>query len=443
MESEMKNGLPEQVPAEQTSMPAASESLTVEGSCHQLAQYLEDILQDAPQAHLDAAGLCASCRELGEALQSFQHLAEELVAYSTELSKGNLSLDFPESSSCLYGGLKNLHASLKHLTWQANQVSKGDYTQRVSHLGEFSTAFNAMTKQLKEREARLREEIQRARHRAEIIESYSEMLVDLLDQRDEWLLVVDQESRQIVHCNKQPPEGAGSSSFCEGCRHRLSIQSKILEWDASERYKVREVDGEQHTCYRVISFPIEWKERSSCVHIVVDITAEKMNARHLTDKVYHDTDTGIHNRKFLDEYMSRVLLERQNATLCYLDLEGVEDINTSYGHKVGNAYIQNFVETVRKNFRSGDTFARIKDDKFCLVLAGNVKHLIERKMAEILTIFQRNDDRIFCHSCSFKYSIVEVDGEENQLSLEDLLKQAESGIRRQKRKSRTLDFDTW
>ena len=172
-----------------------------------------------------------------------------------------------------------------------------------------------------------------------------------------------------------------------------------------------------------------------------------MNARHLSDEIYQDNDTGIRNRLFLDEFMGQVLRERQNITMCYLDLEGVAEINTAYGREVGDAYIQNFVEIVRKNFRSGDTFARIQDDKFCLMLTGNVKHLIERKMDDILTTFQRNDERVFCHECNFKYSIVEVEGESNMFTLDKLLQQAEEIVQKKKRKHRrkysSLDFDNW
>ena len=310
-----------------------------------------------------------------------------------------------------------------------------------------------MARKLREREAQLQQEIQRARRRAEIIESYTEMLVELLDQRDEWLLVVDEETRQVVHCNKRTPGGGEDGAYCVRCLHRLPIQPRLLEWNGAERYQVWELEeeGERGSCYRIISFPIEWKERPSCVHIVMDITVEKMNARHLKDEIYQDMDTGIRSHQFLDEFMGRVLRERQDITLCYLDLEGVADINTSYGRAVGDAYIQNFVEIVRKNFRSGDTFARIKDDKFCLMLTGNVKHLIERKMTEILTAFQRDDDRVFSHHCNFKYSILEVEGESNLLSLDKLLAEAEADIRRQKGKkpkkprkqSRAFDFDEW
>lgn len=420
-------------------------ALGVEESCKELTRYLEDILRDAPHARLEAERLAEPCRELGAALESFRAMAEELTDYSVQLSKGRLDAEQPQRDSCLYVGLKNLHGNLKQLVNQAGQVAAGDYSQQVSHLGTLSDAFNAMTRQLDDRRAQLRAEVRRAQNRADIIESYTEMLVDLLGQREEWMLVVDEETREIVYCNKRHQDNGQGGDHCETCKHRLPIQSKILEWERTERYKIWEL--EEHNrggCYRIISFPIEWQNRASCIHIVMDVTSEKMNARHLNTQAYHDLDTGIRNGQFLEEFMAQTFRQKQDVTLCYLDLEGVDDINNTYGDKVGDAYIQNFVEIVRKNFRSGDTFARLKDDKFCLALSGNVKHLIERKMAEILAIFQRDDDRIFCHRCNFKYSIIEVVGEENTSTLEELLSGAEAAIRRKKRtRSSSLDFVDW
>jgi PAS domain S-box-containing protein len=40
---------------------------------------------------------------------------------------------------------------LQHLTWQTQQVAKGDYRQRVEFMGNFSMAFNTMVQQLEER----------------------------------------------------------------------------------------------------------------------------------------------------------------------------------------------------------------------------------------------------------------------------------------------------
>ncbi|MCX6359516.1 MAG: response regulator [Armatimonadetes bacterium] len=44
--------------------------------------------------------------------------------------------------------LKNLQATLWHLTWQTQRVAQGDFSQRVSYLVGFSAAFNSVVQQL-------------------------------------------------------------------------------------------------------------------------------------------------------------------------------------------------------------------------------------------------------------------------------------------------------
>lgn len=44
----------------------------------------------------------------------------------------------------LAGTFKALQANLRHMTWQAEQVATGDYSQRVAFLGDFAEAFNRM-----------------------------------------------------------------------------------------------------------------------------------------------------------------------------------------------------------------------------------------------------------------------------------------------------------
>lgn len=82
-----------------------------------------------------------------------------MKTYSEALSRGNLSVKTPPRDNFLCENLKNIHANLNHLTWQAKQVAKGDYSQSVSYLGEFSEAFNTMTRQLQEREESFRERL--------------------------------------------------------------------------------------------------------------------------------------------------------------------------------------------------------------------------------------------------------------------------------------------
>jgi diguanylate cyclase (GGDEF)-like protein len=46
------------------------------------------------------------------------------------------------------GCLKSLQAHLRHLIWQVQMVEKGDFSQEVRFMGEFSSAFNSMVRRL-------------------------------------------------------------------------------------------------------------------------------------------------------------------------------------------------------------------------------------------------------------------------------------------------------
>lgn len=395
-------------------------------NCELLFEYLRGILYDSWIEHFDVTELSEPYRDLGRGFEYLESAVNELVLYSAELSKGNLSVEFPKEYNFLCENLKNLHANLNHLTWQAQQVAKGDYSQHVAYLGEFSTAFNEMTKQLKEREEMLIEAAKKAEQRAEMIEGYNELLVEMLSKRKEWLLVVDRDSKEIIYCNKRKRMGAANDSFCQTCKRRLPIHPELLKWDGREQYKVWEMQGELDTMYRVTSFQMEWKERSSYVHVVVDITDEKRNVRNLTSKANHDPLTGTKNRSFFEEYMDIVLCEELDATLCYLELDGLEYVNETFGRQEGDSYIQNFVEIVKKNFRGGDTFARIGGDEFCVVLTGNMAELMHRKLAEILREFQQEITEKY--PCSFSFGIIEINDKNNKLTLEEILQNAEDNL---------------
>ena len=65
----------------------------------------------------------------------------------------------PPSRNFLASPFKELHSHLQHLTWQAKQVAKGDYSQRVDFLVDFSEAFNFMITSLDNNEKALKKKI--------------------------------------------------------------------------------------------------------------------------------------------------------------------------------------------------------------------------------------------------------------------------------------------
>ncbi len=146
-------------------------------NCELLFEYLRSILYDAKVQPLDINELDEPYRKLGMGLQFLDKAVREMKAYSAALSRGDLSGVMPARDNFLCENLKNIHANLNHLTWQAKQVAKGDYSQTVSYLGEFSEAFNTMTEQLQEREETLKRIAEEEKSHAERAESYSQLLM--------------------------------------------------------------------------------------------------------------------------------------------------------------------------------------------------------------------------------------------------------------------------
>ena len=73
---------------------------------------------------------------------------------------------------------RNLQINLRRLAWQTLQVAKGDYSQRVDFMGEFSESFNLMVEEL----AANREELLRKNRELETV-SQTDPLTGLLNRR--------------------------------------------------------------------------------------------------------------------------------------------------------------------------------------------------------------------------------------------------------------------
>ena len=95
---------------------------------------------------------------------------------------------------------------MRHLTWKTQQIAKGDFSHEVDFMGNFSVAFNSMSRQLKESFVAVRKSRSAAR--------------GLLDATQETLFLLDSEGI-ILAANKtsaqriqmSPGEMVGKSIF--------------------------------------------------------------------------------------------------------------------------------------------------------------------------------------------------------------------------------------
>jgi len=116
-----------------------------------LFTYLRSMLYDPVNASLDPDSLPEAFVDVAQGLEYLNYIISETRALAGELAAGNLNCTLPPPTNEIAAPLKELNSSLKHLTWQAQMVAKGNYDQRVDFMGDFSVAFNDMIMQLKQR----------------------------------------------------------------------------------------------------------------------------------------------------------------------------------------------------------------------------------------------------------------------------------------------------
>lgn len=200
-------------------------------NCELLFEYLRSILYDSEVKPLEIDSLDEPFQKLGMGLQYLETAVREMKQCSAALSKGDLSSFKPARENFLCENLKNIHANLNHLTWQAKQVAKGDYSQTVSYLGEFSEAFNTMTEQLREREKSLKLIVEQEKKHAEMAESYSQLLMELIARSEEEILVISLDGQSLLYSNRRSEDGRmkyGTGMFISSGSVRLSRKRRRI-----------------------------------------------------------------------------------------------------------------------------------------------------------------------------------------------------------------------
>ncbi|MCF8467195.1 MAG: GGDEF domain-containing protein [Sneathiella sp.] len=102
------------------------------------------------------------------------------------------------------------------------------------------------------------------------------------------------------------------------------------------------------------------------------ISEQQARIRELEALSSTDELTGLHNRRGLQDFMTRTLsiARRHNETgiLAFLDLDNFKEINDRYGHETGDRALKTLADTIASSLRRSDFIARVGGDEFVFVL---------------------------------------------------------------------------
>jgi diguanylate cyclase (GGDEF)-like protein/PAS domain S-box-containing protein len=103
--------------------------------------------------------------------------------------------------------------------------------------------------------------------------------------------------------------------------------------------------------------------------LVRDITERLEMERMLEYLSYHDQLTGLYNRRFFEEELKRMDVKRNlPITIIYADIDGLREINDTFGFNIGDLLIQKVSIAIKAGCRADDLIARIGSDEFAIML---------------------------------------------------------------------------
>jgi diguanylate cyclase (GGDEF)-like protein/PAS domain S-box-containing protein len=115
-----------------------------------------------------------------------------------------------------------------------------------------------------------------------------------------------------------------------------------------------------------------------------DITARKKADEYLLFLGYHDQLTGMHNRRYFEDYIVSVDSDDNlPISLIICDINGLKTVNDSHGHAAGDALLVQTAKILKDLANPDEIVARIGGDEFVIVCPKMNAHAVKGRIAEI------------------------------------------------------------
>jgi diguanylate cyclase (GGDEF)-like protein/PAS domain S-box-containing protein len=131
---------------------------------------------------------------------------------------------------------------------------------------------------------------------------------------------------------------------------------------------------------------------------MLDITERKRVESKLKILASRDALTGVLNRGvallLFAKQLQTAKRENTRLSICYLDLDGLKDINDTYGHQEGDEALKLVTRFLIQSLREADVVCRLGGDEFLLILPhcplNNAYHVWERISRLVVTFNAQN-----------------------------------------------------
>ena len=195
----------------------------------------------------------------------------------------------------------------------------------------------------------------------------------------------------IKHGIENPEDAVGKTDFDffseEHAKQAFEDEQKIIKTNRPI------IDFEEKETYQDNEYKwastskLPWYDENNNIIGIFGITRDITEKKKAGEKVkylsFHDTLTGLYNRAYFDEELTRLDTERQlPITIVMGDLNGLKVINDAYGHAEGDILLKKISDILKDAFRKEDIISRWGGDEFIAILpktsAKDTKNIINR-----------------------------------------------------------------
>ena len=372
-----------------------------------LFDYLRSVIYEPSNAVLDIKKLPEDFQDLGSGLNYFAECVIEAKQLATALARGDLTGKLPSRGNEIASPLKSLHATLKHLTWQTQQIAQGDYAQRVDFMGEFADAFNTMVEQLAERQQKLEDKIEQIQKKTESLEQGNDLLTALMNHVPQQIIVIDRDTRAVLLMNDMTSgELKNDPGYIENLM-RIMFAHDDLDSGSEIEITYKQAEAERYLMIR--TYFIEWHGSNAVVFTVRDVSDVKKRIEILETYAYRDSATQLYNRMFGMFTLDSWLHEKRQFVLIFADLDSLKYVNDDFGHNEGDMYILNAAKHLQ-TFSPDAVVCRIGGDEF-MILAPNISYdEAYIKMSMVYDNLENDEylnDKMYSYSISFGIAVAE------------------------------------
>ena len=175
--------------------------------------------------------------------------------------------------------------------------------------------------------------------------------------RVQWLHFIEPRAREKIR-----PKWLGLKDKRFGLREEFKLKATQVQTDPT-----------WVLCNLMAEFDSQEKI-SGYVGILTDISQQRLNQEAIQRLAYHDTLTGLPNRRYFSDTLEQhIRLNRRDQTafaLLAMDLNGFKQINDTLGHDAGDEVLTTVAQRLQSLLRESASIARLGGDEFAVMIPG-------------------------------------------------------------------------